>query len=208
MPHAPPPPNQQPQQQQQQHNPFFQHAHGSGNGFGGRGGDFGGPGGNGGPQSFNMSGGSPPPHRGDERSGSKLVLDLKLARIENHLYSDSRPETWHTHVRAYLVGRHDDMGTFLDWIEGRGNDAITYTDLQSLSSGHSGGDGLMMTMDPVGAAKELWSWLNLTLTESTRAQQTFRSVAELNGAEVYRKLVVPLGTSKPAYRQRLFFHRL
>ena len=154
-------------------------------------------------QSFNMSGGTPfQERRGEDRSGSKLVLDLKLARIDNHLYSDSRPETWHTHVRSYLVGRHDDMGTFLDWIENRGNQVITYDDLRHLSSEHSGGDGLMMSMDPIGASKELWSWLNLSLEKSTKAQQTFRSVAELNGAEVYRKLVVPLGKSKPSVTRR------
>ena len=37
----------------------------------------------------------------------------------------------------------------------------------------------------------MWSWLNLTLDKSIHAQRVFSSSEELNGAEVYQRLVTP-----------------
>ena len=125
----------------------------------------------------------------------KLRLDSKLARIDKHMYLDSAPETWHKNVRTYLVGSHIDMMPFLTWIEGRGHSPITAADLEL-------DQGLMMTLDPMQISRELWSWLNLSLEKSTSAQQTFHNIEELNGAEVYRQLVVPLGVTKASVTRR------
>ena len=136
---------------------------------------------------FNMASGDAPP--------DKLRLDSKLARIDKHMYLDSAPETWHKNVRTYLVGSHIDMMPFLTWIEGRGHSPITAADLEL-------DNGLMMTLDPMQISRELWSWLNLSLEKSTSAQQTFHNIEELNGAEVYRQLVVPLGVTKASVTRR------
>ena len=61
-------------------------------------------------------------------------------------------------------------------------------------------DGVMIDFDPVHAAQELWSWLNLTLEKSATAP--FHNFEELNGAEVYRRLVVPLGLVAPSITRR------
>ena len=138
---------------------------------------------------FNMASGDAP--------SDKLRLDSKLARIDKHLYLDNAPETWHKNVRTYLVGQHIDMKPFLSWIEGRGHSPITAADLESDL-------GLMMTLDPMHISRELWSWLNLSLEKSASAQQTFHNIEELNGAEVYRQLVVPLGVTKASVTRRNF----
>ena len=63
---------------------------------------------------------------------------------------------------------------------------------------------IMMSLDPMYISRELWSWLNLSLEKSTSAQQTFHNIEELNGAEVYRQLVVPLGVTKASVTRRNF----
>ena len=47
------------------------------------------------------------------------------------------------------------------------------------------------------SSQEMWSWINLTLEKSTSAQRTFHNVPELEGAELYRRLVVPLTEVSP-----------
>ena len=139
---------------------------------------------------FNMASGDAPP--------DKLRLDSKLARIDKHMYLDNAPETWHKSVRTYLVGQHIDMMPFLSWIEGRGHCPITAADLEPMAS------QVMMTLDPMHISRELWSWLNLSLEKSASAQQTFHNIEGLNGAEVYRQLVVPLVVTKASVTRRNF----
>ena len=118
-----------------------------------------------------------------------MKLDLKLAQIDTHVYLDAAPETWHKNVRTYLIGTHVDVGPFLNWVEAQGKQVITEDALQDLvPSGQ-----IMMNLCPIQVSRELWSWINLCLEKSTSAQQTFHNVPELNGAEVYRRLVTPQG---------------
>ena len=126
----------------------------------------------------------------------QLRLDLKLARIEKHFYRDNSPETWHKNVRTFLLGCHQDMVLILDWIEARGKEVITADSLKQMKS------DTMIDLDPLQVARELWSWLNLTLEHSSSAQRTFHLVEELNGAEVYRQLVAPLGITKASVKRR------
>ena len=51
-------------------------------------------------------------HSEADRGSEKLRLDLKLARIDKHLYRDNAPETWHKNVRTYLIGTHGDTVQF------------------------------------------------------------------------------------------------
>jgi hypothetical protein len=60
----------------------------------------------------------------------------------------------------------------------------------------------MIDLDPLQVARELWSWISLTLEHSSSAQRTFHLVEELNGAEVYRQLVSPLGITKASVKRR------
>ena len=63
-------------------------------------------------------------------------------------------------------------------------------------------DGVMIMIDPVRMSQNRWSWLNLALEKSATAQRTFHNVEELNGAEVYRKLVRPLGIVAPSLTRK------
>ena len=60
----------------------------------------------------------------------------------------------------------------------------------------------MIDLDPLQIARELWSWINLTLEHSSSAQRTFHLVEELNGNEVYRQLDSPLGITKASVKRR------
>ena len=60
----------------------------------------------------------------------------------------------------------------------------------------------MIQLCPVQVARELWSWLNPTLEHSIRAQRTVHNVEELNGTEVYRAQVNPLGVTKCSVTRR------
>ena len=57
-------------------------------------------------------------------------------------------------------------------------------------------DGVMVDFDPIQCSTEMWSWLDLTLGKSAHANRALSNSAELNGTEVYRRLVTPqLSTS-------------
>jgi hypothetical protein len=135
-------------------------------------------------------------HSEADRGSERLKLDLKLARIDKHFYKDSAPETWHKNVRTYLIGTHSDMAPVLNWCEARGKEPITSASLTLLAK------EAMIQVCPLQVARELWSWLNLTLEHSTSAQRTFHNVEELNGLEVYRALVTPLGVTKCSQTRR------
>ena len=97
-----------------------------------------------------------------------------------------------------MIGVHADMMPFLTWIENHGKQEIKWVDLQPCARESE----VMMSLDPLQVAHEMWSWLNLTLEKSSSAQRTFRNVGELNGCEVYRRLVTPLGITKPSVTRR------
>ena len=143
------------------------------------------------PQSYDIH---TPQGKGGGSSG-RLVLDLILARIDKHQYTDSAPETWHRNIRAYLLGRHSSMKPILDSIERMGDTKITVPYFQWMCG------QLMVDLEPGQVGQELWSWLYLTLEKSTSAQRTFHNVEELNGAELYRRLVAPLGNIQPECQQ-------
>ena len=121
---------------------------------------------------------------------------MKLARIEKHFYRDNSPETWHKNVRTFLLGCHQDMALILDWIEARGKEVIIADSPKQMQS------DTMIGLDPIQVARELWSWIHLTLEHPSSAQRTFHLVQELNGAEVYRQMVSPLGITKASLKRR------
>ena len=88
------------------------------------------------------------------------------------------------------------MAPILNWCEARGKAPITSASLTEMAK------EAMIQLCPVQAARELWSWINLTLEHSTSAQRTFHNVEELNGLEVYRALVTPLGVTKCSQTRR------
>ena len=88
------------------------------------------------------------------------------------------------------------MVLILGWIEARGKAVITAAYPKQMQS------DTMIDLDPLQVARELWSWINLTLEHSRSAQRTFHFVEELNGAEVYRQLVGPLGITEASMKRR------
>ena len=73
-----------------------------------------------------------------------------------------------------------------------GTTRISFDDLEAMGRV----DGAMVDFDPIQCSTEMWSWLSLNLGKSAHANRTFSNSQELNGAEVYRRLVTPqLSTS-------------
>ena len=82
------------------------------------------------------------------------------------------------------------MILILGRIEARGREVIIELALKQMQ------EDTMIDLDPLHVARDLWSWLNLTWEKSSSAQRTFHNVQELNGTEVYRRLIAPLGVTK------------
>ena len=112
------------------------------------------------------------------------------------MYSDSNPETWHRNVRAYLLGRNSGMKPILDAIESMGDERLSEERFQQMVG------GLMVDLEADQVPQELWSWIYMTIEKSTAAQRTFHNVPELNGAELYRRLVAPLGQVQPSVQRK------
>ena len=119
-----------------------------------------------------------------------------LARLEKHLYTDNAPETWHKNVRAYFLGRSKCMKPILDAIEARGDHKVSEDDFQRMCN------NLMVDLEADQVSQEMWSWINLTLENPTSAERTLHNVPELNGAELYRRLVAPLGQVQPSVQRK------
>ena len=126
-----------------------------------------------------------------------INMEFKVALMDKHQYNDSHPEQWHKAIRTYMIGRHVDVKPFLDWIEARGSRKIQQEDLDPRAM------GIMVDFDTLQCSREMWNFLNLCLGKSSHAQRTFNNVEELNGAEVYRRLVVPLSTTSIIRRNAL-----
>ena len=99
-------------------------------------------------------------------------------------------------MRNYLLGTHNDVVLILDWVEARGKEVITEAPLKEMQ------EATMIELDSLQVARELWSWLNLTREHSSSVQRTFHHVQDLNGAEVYRRLVTPLGVTTCSVTRR------
>ena len=79
-------------------------------------------------------------------------MDLKIAQLDKHQYDDARPESWHTNVRIYIIGRHIDLNHFLDWVESRGTKRISFDDFGAMGRV----DGVMVDFDPIQYSTEMW----------------------------------------------------
>ena len=121
-------------------------------------------------------------HSEADRGSERLRLDIKSARIDKHFNRDNAHETWHNNVRTYLLGTDNDMVLILDWIDARGTEVITEAALRQMQ------EDTMIYLDPLQVARELWSWVNLTLEHSASAQRAFHTVQALGGTEVFQFL--------------------
>jgi len=105
--------------------------------------------------------------------------------MEQHKYNEKDPEGWLVAVRNYLIGQCPDVATFLKWAEDRQHQEITYDDVKNMRS-----QGVMMDADPMLISQRLWAWLNLCMVGQVKL--VFQNSPTLNGAEVWRRIVVPL----------------
>ena len=95
-----------------------------------------------------------------------------------------------------MLGQHKDMQPILDAIEERGHKQFAAGDFEVTCA------DLMISVEPDQVSQVMWSWINLTLEKSTSAQRIFHNCPELDGAEVYPRLVAPLGKVKPSRTRR------
>ena len=127
-----------------------------------------------------------------------LKLDKKLASLDAHQYDEKDIYTWSENVRAYLIGQNSAMLRFLLWIEQFDKATVTMHHVVSLNvlRGIETCD-----LDYVRASEQLWSWLNLTIgPKQSSARRDFKLTEQLNGAELWRKLVRP--TSNKSLQRR------
>ena len=88
------------------------------------------------------------------------------------------------------------MKPILDGIERMGDERLNAPSFRRLCS------DLMVDLEPDQVSPEMWARINLTLEKSPAAQRTFHNVPELDGAELYRRLVAPLGKVQPSISRR------
>ena len=155
-----------------------------------------------GPEYFNMSpgptaSGANTSHGGDER---KLILDKKLAVLEQHKYTDKDIPVWAQHVRNYLMGQNRCMKAYIKWIEDHGETEITAEEVKSLEhSRHIEA----CDMSYIQASEALWSWLNLAIGTNASGRLKFDNVDELLGVEVWRKLILPVNSKSTVVKNLL-----
>ena len=126
------------------------------------------------------------------------MFDDKVAQSEVMRYDDDdvKKTKWVKAVRNYLIGQAWEMKNLLLWAESFQRDTITFMDIQDLATrnAHMGDIGF----SPERASGELWSFLNLNVTGNARTK--FDAARELNGLDVWRRIVVPMAPKTIARR--------
>ena len=128
---------------------------------------------------------------------TRIFFDDKLAQNDVFKYRSGGRQTWANGVRNFFIGRCSDARVFLRWAEDRGLQRIFLEDIRQA-------DGLsMVDVDVMELSQKIWAWLQLNLQGVDNMQNLFDNVEPLNGAELWRKLVVPINLRSPEQRHIL-----
>ena len=127
---------------------------------------------------------------GRDGRARRVVFDRKVAQQSTNLYDPIHQERWRDTVRNYLIGERWEMKALLDWAEAWQKQEIPEAEIRNLH-GHSAMSDV--GFDPVQANHELWAFLNLNLPASaTKVRNLFKKAKELQGFDVWRRIVVPM----------------
>ena len=134
---------------------------------------------------------------GQGHAGFRKLFDDKVAQSSAFKYTSGGKERWAAAVRHYLIGRCADVKVFLKWAEDRQTRVITDEDVKN-------DDALQMLDVPaIELSSQVWAWLHLNLHEDNTRATLFSNVDSLNGAEIWRKIIMPINARGPEQRFRL-----
>ena len=129
-------------------------------------------------------------HGYGDRPDNRPMFDEKVAQNPVYQWSEAHQQGWMETTKNYLIGRHWEMRNLLIWAENFQRRTITTQDVEQLVR-----DQPHMSdtrFDPVKASGDLWSYLNLNIGLAGKARAKFKSAQDLNGLDVWRRIVVPL----------------
>ena len=138
--------------------------------------------------------------RGQDRPWTnRIIFEEKVAQNPMNQFTEDGQEKWKKTIRNYMIGKRDEMKNMLNWAESFQKQVISFQNVADL---RSGGQMTDTGFDPVRASAELWAFLNLNLTGS--AKNKFDKAEELNGLDVWRRVVVPI--APPTVVKRIEMH--
>ena len=126
----------------------------------------------------------------------------KIAQSTQMTYSDddTKNAQWVKTVRNYLSGRSWEMHQLLLWAESLQKQVITLMDIQNLEMANTYMEDI--DFSPMRATSELWAFLNLNVTGHRRNK--FDAGKELNGRDVWRRILVPPAPETFARRVEMY----
>ena len=130
------------------------------------------------------------------------MFDEKIAQSIQMQYSDddAKKAHWVKTLRSYLIGRCWEMRQLLLWVESFQKRTITFMDIQALAQEQSYMEDI--GFDLMRVCSELWSLLNLNVTGNGRNKSD--AAQELNGLDVWRRIVVPMAPRTVARRVEMY----
>ena len=117
---------------------------------------------------------------------SKHFFEDKIAQAALFQFKANEKLRWSNTVRTYLIGKCADAKPFLKWIEDRQHTEIDDEAIKEC--------GVMMNVCPIVLSQRMWAFLSLCLQPDAEAMMIFNNVQPLNGAEVWRRIVVPINS--------------
>ena len=134
-------------------------------------------------------------HIGDAK---RTPFEDKVASSPNMVFNADDKQGWVKKTTNYLISKAYEMKVFLRWAESAQSNTITDSHVRALSE-----SGFCLDNDPLQLSRDLWGYLNLSLTG--KEHENFGNVESGNGFEAWRKLVVPLAPRSEA--RLMFMHR-
>ena len=149
-----------------------------------------------GPERFGLNG--PSTNSGNGTNGRELRLyEEKVVMQSERRYSEKDANQWKIMTENYFIGRCPDMARFLAWIVEQADEEIDFDDISKLKMGND----IMVNIDVAEASQQLWAFLDINLTGD--AVMPFRNVDRLNGAEAWRRTVMPIISNTACRRKEL-----
>ena len=134
-------------------------------------------------------------HIGDTK---RTPFEDKVASSPNMLFNADDKPGWVKKTANYLISKAYEMKVFLRWAESAQAHTITDSHVRALAD-----SGFCSDNDPLQLSRDLWGYLNLSLTG--KEHESFGNVDSGNGFEAWRKLVVPIAPRSEA--RLMFMHR-
>lgn len=131
------------------------------------------------------------------RPSSRQWFEDKVAQSPQYLYDSARPKAWAKLIRNYLMGRRWEMKDLLSWAEAFQRETITQASIEGYGLGEHMQD---TSFSVTQASSQLWTFLNLNVGLVGEARTKFEQAKELNGLDVWRRIVAPLEPKTVARR--------